>query len=401
MSYTKLNITDHVDVWDVAKVRHIENGILANEQAIELLKQANEPVKIMTVAIDLTDSNPDTCCTYEDDAVGMSAKSADWDTFFGHYPVLMKNGSEVVKINPNNYAQDINGNTIDITSGDAGDVMVAFPRRGLKISTAGDVLRISFTNATDDANYDYYAHTHNGDLDKFYTGAYNGWVDGNGKLRSLSGKTPSADMTIGEFRVAAQANGSHYEQFAFYQMTYLQAMYIMKYKSLNGQTALGWGNVNSSSAITTGTMNDKGLDWGDTTNKNVGMKFAGIENFWGNIWQWIDGIVTDGSCDYLITTDTFDDYGSGYSITVPCGTDDGGYLSKPTGTSMGGFTVNVDGYSGSSTTYFSDYSYAYADCVAYFGGAWANGANAGPFRFVVDGGASDAGSSIGARVQKL
>ena len=106
------------------------------------------PHKTMTVVINLTDSNPDTCCSYADDAVNMEAKSSAWDEFFGHYPVLFANGAEVVKLNPNNYAQDINGNTVDITSGSVGDVMVAFPRRGLRLNTSedGNTLTISFTD---------------------------------------------------------------------------------------------------------------------------------------------------------------------------------------------------------------------------------------------------------------
>lgn len=394
MAYERMNLQDNVDKWTAANIKHLEDAIIGLERALE-------PTKIMTVVIDLSDSNPDTCCSYEDDAVDMAAKSTDWDVFFGHYPVLVKNGIEVVKINPSDYTKDINGNAIDIESGNAGDVMIAFPRRGLNITTVDNKIRISFTNAYSDTNYNYYAHTHNGDLDTFYMGAYNGFIDDSGKLRSLSGKTPAHTITIGEARSAAQLNGSGYEQFAFYQLTYLQAMYIMKYKSLNGQTALGMGNVNSNAAIITGTMNDKGLDWGNITDKTVGMKFAGIENFWGNIFNWIDGIVTDSNCDYLTTTGTFNNSGEGYEYTIPCGIDDGGYLSAPIGTSLGGFTSAPDGYNGSSTTYFSDYSGAYAGCVAVFGGYWDDGLDAGPFYFGVASGASYADAGIGARVQKL
>jgi hypothetical protein len=116
----------------------------------------------MTLAIDLTNSNPDTCCTYEDKATSMTAKSEEWDKFFGYYPVLMKNGQEVVRLNPNDYSKDLNGNSVDITSGDAGDVMIAFPRRGLKISTSGNILRVSFTDNINNRDFKYYAHQYNG-----------------------------------------------------------------------------------------------------------------------------------------------------------------------------------------------------------------------------------------------
>lgn len=33
--YERLQVTDHVDRWTVDKLRHVESGIIANEQAIE------------------------------------------------------------------------------------------------------------------------------------------------------------------------------------------------------------------------------------------------------------------------------------------------------------------------------------------------------------------------------
>lgn len=37
----------------------------------------------MTLAIDLSNSNPSTCCTYEEKASTMIAGSDEWDNFFG------------------------------------------------------------------------------------------------------------------------------------------------------------------------------------------------------------------------------------------------------------------------------------------------------------------------------
>lgn len=360
------------------------------------------PPKTMTVVIDLTDPNPNTCCSYADDATSMTAKSSAWDEFFGHYPVLFANGAETVKLNPNNYAQDINGSSVDITSGNAGDVMVAFPRRGLKLSTSedGNTLTISFTNAQDDNNFKYYAHQR-GDtgFSTFYMGAYDGYVDSNGKLRSLSGKTPAAYKAIGAFRTAAQANGSGYEQFCFFQLLYLQCMYIMKYKSLNGQTALGNGYVSSSNSapLTTGTLNTNGLDYGSTANQTTTMKFAGIENFWGNILKWTDGCVTNSHRTILTTTTGFNDSGSNYEFSTTGPTSDTyGYMITPQGTSEAGFVIKTKG--GNDSTYFSDFANTYASRVASFGGYWNYGLDAGPFCLVVSNTTSYAKSFVGARL---
>lgn len=364
----------------------------------------------MTVVINLNDSNPDTCCSYEDHATLLNAGSNAWDDFFGHYPVMMVDGRETIKLNPNNYAYDINGNAVDIINGTQGDVMIAFPRRGLRITTTSDnLVRISFTNISDDSNFRYLAHQHEGkDLNTFYTGAYDGWIDSDGKLRSLSGKLPTVSQTIGAFRTAAQLNGEGYEQFAFYQLLYLQCMFIMKYKTLNGQTALGRGRVdytdstdtaNQKPALT-GTLDSKGLDWGDQTGTSC-MKFAGIENFWGSIWKWVDGCVTDNAWNYLTTTGTFNDNGSGYEFihATDLTQNTGVSLKFPQGTTEGGFTIKAGG--GSTTTYFSDKSYCYTSSVADFGGDWDSTSSAGPFYLYLIYSASVTGASIGGRVQRL
>lgn len=118
-----------------------------------------QPYKKMTAIIDLSNSNPATCVTYADDAVGMTAGDSAWDEFFGHYPVLLKNGVEVGKLNPNNFDQFEDGTTADISSGNAGDAMIAFPRRGLTITTSGTKITISMTDDPDNADFEYNAHT--------------------------------------------------------------------------------------------------------------------------------------------------------------------------------------------------------------------------------------------------
>ena len=107
--------------------------------------------KIMTVVINEADGNPATCCTYADDAVSMSSgkEATEWADFFGYKPCLFKDGQVVEYLNPNDYTKFENGYLADITSGDAGDVMVEFPRRGVKISKSGDTVTVSMTDDPD------------------------------------------------------------------------------------------------------------------------------------------------------------------------------------------------------------------------------------------------------------
>ena len=376
-----------------------DGAINTNEE--NRLSGSPQAYRVMTVIIDQSNSNPETCITYADDAVGMTSGSSAWDSFFGHYPCLFKDGIEVGRLNPNDFTKFEDGTSADITSGNAGDVMIAFPKLGYKISTSGNIVTVSMTDNPNAEGYCYLAHTRGTTVkDKFYLGAYKGYVTSS-KLRSLSGKKPTVDTTIGNFRTRAQANGSGYDQSAFNQLVFRQCMSLLKYTNLNSQTAVGYGYANgNSSAISTGGTNAKGMDYGETTGK-LQMKLFGLEDFWGNVYEFIDGIFSDSSRNILTATENFNDTGSGYTNQGASGfsSDTGGYMSKVQGTSEKGFVLKEA--SGSETTYYSDSAYVYASRLACFGGSWGYGANAGAFRLDVYRSASASSSAFSARLMYL
>lgn len=354
-----------------------------------------------TVNLNLNDSNPLTWATYADDAVGMEAGSADWDSFFGHYPCIVANGVEGDKLDPNDYTKTIGGSAAPITTL-GNDVMVCYPRRGIKIEQSGDILSVSMTTDEGKSGYSYMAHSYKGVAkDRFYLGAYKGYVSGN-QLYSVSGQVPTTNVTIGNFRSYAQARGTGYEQSAFYQLTYRQAMYLLKYKGQNAQVAVGRGFVDGNSAIygNTGYTNDKGMDWGESTGK-FPMKLFGLEDFYGNIYEFIDGIHSGSNRQLLAADGNYNDTGSGY-ITVSSATAPSNwsrFMRYPVGTNAGGFAPLVsDTNAGSDTTYFCDYADVGADRLAFFGGYWKNAGNAGVFYLQVSLQASITYPNYGARL---
>lgn len=361
--------------------------------------------KVFGINIDLTNSDPATAVTYTDDAVGMTAGSSAWDSeviFKDIKPCVLLNGVVQYYLNPSNFAQKADGSAADITSGSAGDVMIEIPKTGFKISTSGNTLSIKITdnpNATADG-FRYYAHTRSteGDRDKLYIGAYLGYTTSS-KLRSLSGKTPTASQTIGTFRTQAKANGTGYDLISFYPLTLLQCLFLIKYKNRNSQTALGRGYVDASAVSATGTTNANGMYYGSTSG-TTHVKFAGIEDFWGNLYSWIDGLFSDSNWNILTAFDNFNDTGSGYTSRGQGATSNiGNWLSKPQGTTETGFIAKE--VNGSSTTYFTDYTYLYSSRLPYFGGYWGNGDLAGVFRLYVYYTASISYSSFGGRLMYL
>ena len=281
------------------------------------LKGTPQPFKIMTVKIDMSNSNPETCVTYADDAVGMTPGSQEWDEFFGHYPCLLKATEEQGKLKRDNFRQFENGTPADITTGDAGDVMIAFPRKGLRIDTTGDIVTVSMTDDPDNSEFKYYAHSRGEERrDKFYVGAYMGLIK-NEKLRSLSDVGFGREDSPLPVRSKAQNNHPNYLVFAFYQLTFIQAMFVLKYKTLTGKNFKQNLKRLNQSQSPTGAINVDGMDvagiW-TYNNEKIILKMFGIEYLF-SLWQeWIDGVyakVNSGTNSFdLLTSKCI--YGVGY-----------------------------------------------------------------------------------------
>lgn len=346
---------------------------------------------IMTAVIDQANSNPLTCVTYEDDAKMMEKGSAEWDKFFGTKLVLFKDGKEI---------RDLQDSELNNLKPEDGDVMVKFKRMGLSIKTVDDKVYVSMTDTPDNPNFKYYAHTRGTERrEAFYLGAYLGYEE-NGKLRSIKDVMPTSNKTIGAFRTLAQANGKGYEQFAFYQLVFLQAMYVLKYGNLDSQTAIGKG-LTEGSYTNTGTTNGKGIDFG-STDATLQMRFQYVEDFYGNKQQWIDGVQSGGSSNMMTTTDNFNDEGKDYE-SYPIGFSGNifRYPKKVQGTSELGFIMKESG--ASQTTHFCDFQDVYGDDIKVpsFGGDCSRRMIVGAFYFNCGVDISIRNEEIGSRLMFL
>lgn len=314
----------------------------------------------MTVRLNLNDSDPTTWGEYFDDAVGLTPGSDNFDTFFGHYPCILENGVELGTLRRNNFAYYTSGSSAPITTLGK-DVMIAFPRRGLKIWKSGNYVFVSITTKPNLSGYEYYAFTYKGTpCDKVYIGAYLGYNENN-IMYSTSGKTASR-VNPTNSRTYPRNKGTGYEQFAFYQLVYLQAMYLIKYKGYNCRTAIGG---NSSSNPTTGVGNSSGMDAAIP-------KLFGIERLWGTQQGiYVDGIYINSS-SVLLSDGNYNSTGEGYYTAIsskPFST--GSYLHYVYGTSRLGFLPNVHADSNEANSkYFCGYAmYNNTDIMRVSGGS--------------------------------
>lgn len=406
-------ITYSVTITDVpsgyAKPASVSVGPTGGQKYTANQFMAQKTVIIYGVKTPIANSDPSNV-VYTDDASSFNAAIMSGSTFndngwFSRWPFnlikpcLLNNGSVVGYLNPDNLAQFENGTAADITSGNAGDVMIEIPKIYYKFSKDSTYYYIQIANEQEDGFSDW-SFSYKGVIkDKFYVGAYHG-CNLSSKLRSLSGKSPLTSKTLNNFRTYAQANGSGYEQLPLNKLILLQILFLIMFRHKNGQSVLGRGYVDgNSAAISTGATNAKGRCWGETTGKYQ-MCFMNIEDFWGNVLDRIDGFYIDESGNRKVSDGYFSSTDFSHYTTISTNSSSiSGYISKIECNEKLGFVTTEA--SGSETTYFCDYGNADVGSggrVPSFGGNWNDGSNAGPFQLYCSSSLSFSNGNVGGRL---
>lgn len=375
--------------------------------------------KVFSAIIDFSMSNPDSMVTYADDAEGMTGGSSDW----WNQPIyntlrncLLADGGEVLGyLKKDNLTQYENGTNAPITTV-GNDVMLEIPQKvGYSIEWVdSQKLKVSVTdNPNDEAfNYDAFSLDSYNDCDKIYIGVYKGYCTGS-KAYSSSGKSVTVSQTIDTFRTWCRNRGKGYQQRTYASVKLMQCLLIIFYKGLNSQANCGYGYVASghSAGVSTGGTNGYGFmsevikSTNPTymTDQNHQVKCFGIEDFWGNYWEFVDGLCSDSARNVLTCTcaKDFDTDGTGYDNNGNGGVtaNIGNYMNRPQGGSKAGFTAQS--VAGSDSTYFCDSAYLYASCLAIFGGSWSNASYAGAFLLSVANAFSLSNANVACRLMYL
>lgn len=231
--------------------------------------------------------------------------------------------------------------------------------------------------------------------------------------KPLSGLTQNA--TRANVRKLAEKRGSGWEQAYIATASASQMLMLIEYASFNMQSAIGQGAVNKtddgSSNMTeaTGVTINLGNASGTASNAN-GVQFVsyrGEENFWGNIWGWIDGIneymdatTHEGTiyiADHSFADDTgagaYEDagiiavYGNGY-VSAFCYSEKYDWLFIP-GELLGNTALPVGDYCWNGNTGWR---------VARLGADWDDGLSAGAFYWSLYYASSHRYRSLGGRL---
>ena len=109
--------------------------------------------------------------------------------------------------------------------------------------------------------------------------------------KSKNGVYPSANATLPKFRESASALGTEFS-ILDYHWYLLQMLYLVEYADYDSQTKLGKGvSSNASGAIIMGGTDSLGMKSGCIINDGVhSMIYRGIEDIYGNTFDFLDGI---------------------------------------------------------------------------------------------------------------
>ena len=225
----------------------------------------------------------------------------------------------------------------------------------------------------------------------------------NDMLCSIANAKPASglnqNLTRANTRKLAQKRGSGWEQGYAATAAASQLLMLVEYATFNVQSVIGNGAVNKTDDGTTSMTENSGATVslgnasGAVTNANgiQIVSYRGEENFWGNIWWWVDGMneqnpstFAEGDFGTLFVADhgfADDSSASPYKNTGihPCY--GGGYVSAFGWSDEFDWLFIPVEKNGNSSLPVGDYYWNGNPGwrVARLGGRWSNGATAGAF----------------------
>lgn len=354
--------------------------------ALTRLTKANDPNKLVTVDI-TTEPVP---------AVGTGSGSSPFDNYMPwmgmeEYNIINTSGKVLNKKGESGFTRT----NISVP------VMVKIPEFYYKIEKSGSIFRYYVADGPVDG-----LSLHPGSGDN-YLARYEAGEASSGTLgfilASYSGTTPSVSKTRSTFRDYARNMASGFQLRDIAAWCAYDLLYLVEYADWDSQKKIGPGIVNDTAAHKTGETDAMVYHTGRANSgDNAAVQYRGIENPWGNVSEFIDGINVYGQSVYICTDPEIytDDTDTNYpysNIKLPTS----GW-TKGLGLSTNfpwAYLPNEVG--GSGSTFIPDYVTHLSQGwqVLVVGGYYSDGSYAGLFRFGSNYTSLESNSTIGARLQ--
>lgn len=242
--------------------------------------------------------------------------------------------------------------------------------------------------------------------------------DTGDKAVSMPGFKPMTGNNRIDFRTLHANFGSSYHTESYFADEFISLLFITEYGTLNSQSVLpgyteaSWGYAATRTTGRTMLLGDVsgsiepklasgevdyalGTTYGIVAGKKVANSYRGIENLFGHLCKWLDGINFNERRIYLCNTP------ASWAENTATGYLDTGLFLPTDGYQTNfhnGLMLPILASGGGSTTYVCDYSYSAAGWRALLsGGTLAYGAAAGVFYRIAYNAGSARDASIGSR----
>lgn len=308
---------------DLMQVLKAAKGLPVTDTASRLTGMKAAAPVIYGWHVDPSVSDPAQAVTYLADAVGKTPAAMGEDSFsYGSWKsaffmprpcMLGYDGKVAYYLDPYDYSRKLDGTPSDIANADfEGNAMMEWGLIWYKFEAGNSAGEGDFyvSDRQVDSSYKCWCNIDaNGNISPhFYTAIYNG--TGTSKLRSLSGIALTAanganKMTYSQALSKAVANDPEdmtiwgVDLYSDWQL--IAALLVLMGKSLDMQTVFGKGlSVTSEAELSecvTGSLNDKGLFFGDTSGYDIAVKVFGMENRWSPLYRHLSGISTVSGVD--------------------------------------------------------------------------------------------------------
>lgn len=203
--------------------------------------------------------------------------------------------------------------TLDGTQGDVFVQHPTFYTQAVEVSPA--VWRIGFADyKVDESWLEWTEHDIIGAYEAASTTAFDGATretanSGSGFLRSISGVPSLANVSQANFKTKALNRSANFSLVRWEHQNIMAFLFYAIYGNTNSQAVCGSGT--STNEKITGLTNALGMTDTDSVNGNQSsINFFGLENWWGNKYEWVDNVTVDGY-DWTIA-----DRNSGLTRTV-------------------------------------------------------------------------------------
>ena len=281
-----------------------------------------------------------------------------------------------------------------------GNVFIKIPKFYAKITKNADgTYKHQISGARHDGFTTLFVDGKGNEIDYVLVGKYEGSGTAD-RIYSKAGQTVLVNLTIAQYRTGCMANGEGYQQYDFLIDLIIKELWLIEMKTTDSQSIMK-GNTENDAAVDTGRTDTVATASGSEVSNTDAMhacKYRGIENPFGNVYKWVDGISFNGTKVYVCFDPMAyksEDYNPPYFYQGET-PQDGGYVKTVAPLGKHPLIQYITEYTYDSG-YYSDNAATFGT-VLYAGGAWFVYGDAG--LWVWDGGddASSFGSSIGGRL---